>query len=114
MATTVEIPDDLARAVQRRAAADGRDVAAEVVELVRKGLGGAGGDEAPLAQPDRPAPLVPKHLPLIKARPAMPAADARSMSPQEYCDWLKELDLQLDVEHYEKALGHQHVDRADG
>ena len=29
-------------------------------------------------------------------------------------DWLKDVDLQLEVERYEKAFGHQHVDRADG
>jgi plasmid stability protein len=38
MTTTLQLPEDLARAVERRAAAGGRDVAAEVVELVRKGL----------------------------------------------------------------------------
>jgi plasmid stability protein len=38
MTTTLNLPDDLAGAVQRRAAAGGRDVAAEVVDLVRKGL----------------------------------------------------------------------------
>jgi plasmid stability protein len=38
MTTTLNLPDDVARAVERRAAAGGRDMAAEVVELVRKGL----------------------------------------------------------------------------
>ena len=38
MTTTLNLPDDLARAVERRAAEGGHDVAAEVVELVRKGL----------------------------------------------------------------------------
>jgi len=38
MTTTLNLPDDLASAVQRRAAQGGRDVAAELVELVRKGL----------------------------------------------------------------------------
>jgi plasmid stability protein len=38
MTTTLNLPDDLASAVQQRAAQRGHDVAAEVVELLRKGL----------------------------------------------------------------------------
>jgi plasmid stability protein len=38
MKTELDIPEDLAVEVRRRAAADGRQVADEVVELVRKGL----------------------------------------------------------------------------
>jgi hypothetical protein len=38
MTTTLKLPDGLARAVERRAAEGGHDVAAEVVDLVRKGL----------------------------------------------------------------------------
>ena len=38
MTTTLNLPDDLASALQRRAAQRGHDIAAEVLELVRRGL----------------------------------------------------------------------------
>lgn len=41
MTTTLNLPDDLASAVRRRAAEGGHDVAAEVVELLRRGLAAA-------------------------------------------------------------------------
>jgi plasmid stability protein len=81
MTTTVEIPDDLARAVQRRAAEQGRDVAAEVVELVRRGL-------AVSEKTVQPAALVP---PVIGTDPhtglpviiSPPDAPIHSMSAAE-------------------------------
>ena len=79
--------------------------------LAQKFIDGDAGVELNSLQAKDDAPVVSKNLPLIKLRPAEPI-DARSLTQQEWCDWLKEVELQLDVERYEKALGHQHVDRA--
>lgn len=96
MTTTVQIPDDLARAVQRRAAAGGRDVAAEVVELVRKGLA--------VSEPAEPAAaLVPPvittdpqtGLPVIRGAPDAPISRMTADEFQALCDQiLMEQDLE--------------------
>ena len=58
-------------------------------------------------------PIVVRATRIDKAgRPVQPV-DARMLTTQEWCDWLKDLDLQGEVERYEKAFGHQHVDRVD-
>jgi plasmid stability protein len=64
MKTTLDLPDDLAAEVRRRAAADGRDVADEVVELVRKGLAAPAGAPPEMAKavittdPDTGLPVI--------------------------------------------------------
>ncbi|MBV8781028.1 MAG: hypothetical protein JO353_06495 [Phycisphaerae bacterium] len=67
MTTTLDLPGDLARAVQRRAEQEGRDLAAEVVELVRKGLAVS---EPALPQIMAVSPIITKDsktgLPLIR------------------------------------------------
>jgi hypothetical protein len=110
MKTTVELPGHLVREIELRAAHEGRMVNDAVAELFVAGLSG-------LSPADGGSPLqervVSRNLPLIKVRPAQPA-DAGNRTTQEWCDWIKDLELQLDVERYEKAFGHQHVDRAGG
>lgn len=85
MTTTLNLPDDLAAAVRRRAAREGRDVAAEVVELVRKGLA-ASEPAQPAAEPVPPVistdPVT--GLPVIRGAPdapiqSMSAADALAL-----------------------------------
>jgi len=109
MKTTLDLPEDLAAELKRRAAAAGRTPEQLAADLLAAGLspGQAAGDDS------HQGAVVPKHLPLIKARPAVPAG-AKHLSGQALTDWLKEIDLQSEVERYEKAFGHQHVDRADG
>lgn len=51
MKTTLDLPEDLAAEVRSRAAADGRDLADEVVELLRRGLAAPGGGERVDARP---------------------------------------------------------------
>jgi plasmid stability protein len=58
MKTTLDIPEDLAVELRRRAAADGRDVADEVVDLVRKGLAVAMGDAPAAVVAAVPAPVI--------------------------------------------------------
>jgi plasmid stability protein len=106
MKTTLDLPDDLARAVKLRALQDGREVEDIISDVLSANL-----LPAKTAMPEV-GQTVSKNLPMIKVRPAQPS-DASSMTTQEWCDWLKDVDLQLEVERYEKALGHQHVDRAN-
>ncbi len=103
MKTTLELPDDLVREIKLRAVHEGRKLKDVIADLLRTGL-----TPATKTSP-RNGPAVAKNLPKIKARPAQPA-DAAKLSTQEWCDWLKDVDLQLEVERYEKAFGHQHVD----
>ena len=84
-----------------------REINVEVAELLRKGLNPIGDEQR---ESDR---VVAKHLPLIKARP-LPPADTPSLTAQQWCDWLKDLEQQQEVERYEKAFGHQYVARAHG
>lgn len=106
MKTTLDLPVALVHQLQLQAASAGRQPSDLVAELLAASL-------APAAH-ELPAsgPVVPKSLPLIKVRPA-PPPDNATLTTQQWCDWLKDLDLQLEVERYEKALGYQHVDRAD-
>src|SRR6266567_3236699 len=107
MKTALELPDHLVREIELRAAHEGRVVNDVAAELLAAGLSPAAGS-SPLEER-----VVSRNLPLIKVRPAQPA-DAGNRTTQEWCDWIKDLDLQLEVERYEKAFGHQHVDRAGG
>ena len=105
MRTTIDLPEELARRLEQRAVHDGRTPEQVAAELLAAGL-------TPQAA-STPAGVVPKHLPLIKARPASPA-DLKNLSAQAWADWLKDVEQQHEVERYEKALGHQHVDPAGG
>ena len=93
---TVEIPEDLGRAVQRRAAEHGRDVAAEVVELVRRGL--AASDPA-----ERAAALAPPvittdpqtGLPVIRGGSDAPISQMTADEFQALCE---QILMQQDLE----------------
>jgi hypothetical protein len=106
MKTTLDIPDDLAREVQRRADRDGCTPQQVIADVLAAGLPAT-------ADMAAKGGLVPKHLPLIKARPALPAG-VKHLSGQGWADWLKDIEQQHEVERYEKAFGHQYVDRAGG
>jgi hypothetical protein len=105
MKTTLELPDALVREIKLRAVHEGRKLKDVIADLLRAGLTPEG-QTGPRG--DRP---LSKNLPLMKVRPA--PADAQTLGTQEWCDWIKDMDLQRDVERYEKASGHQHMDRAD-
>ena len=107
MKTTIDLPEALVREIKCRAKHEGRTVKDVVADLLAAGL-------SPAVETTPPSDLVAsKNLPLIKVRPVKPK-DIQKMTAQDWCDWIKDVDCQLDVERYEKALGHQHVDRADG
>jgi len=106
MNMSVDLPDVLVSEIKRRATQEGRAVDELVVDMLRARMA------TPAAVETGNAQVITKNLPLIKVRPVRPA-DVRALSQQEWCDWIKDAELQLEVEHYEKALGHQHVDRVD-
>jgi hypothetical protein len=105
MQTTLDLPEDVVRRLERRAAHDGRTVEQVAADLLTAVL--------PPDDESSPAQVVPKHLPLIRAK-HLNSADARAVTGQAWVDLIKELESQDEVERYEKALGHQHVGRTDG
>jgi plasmid stability protein len=82
MTTTLHLPDDLASAVQRRAARGGHDMAAEAVELIRKGLAVSEGNGGamPVAPKITTDPIT--GLPRIEGGPDAPIG--RMTSDQVY------------------------------
>jgi len=105
MKTTLDLPNDLVREIKLRAAREGRKVREVAADLLRAAL-------APSAETkSHPAPPLAKTLPTIGASSA-PSERAAILSAQEFCDWVKQADVDLELERYEKALGHQHLDRA--
>jgi plasmid stability protein len=101
MKTTLDIPDELLARLRERAARDGRDIDQLAASLLADAL---------VSPAQNGAALVPKTLPLIKARPA--ELSVKPVTGQEFSDFIKELEQQHEVERYERAFGHQHVDRA--
>src|SRR2546423_158522 len=97
MTTTLNLPDDLATAVQRRAAQEGRDVAAEVVELVRKGLAISESPAPAAAQPIPPIistdPVT--GLPVIRGAPNPPISRMTAAEIQAIID---QTQLEEDLE----------------
>lgn len=106
METTIDLPDALVREIELRALQEGRKLKEVVADLLTAAVATRATTTSGEGQG------VSKNLPLIKVRLAQPT-NGTKLTTQEWCDWLKEMDLQLEVERYEKALGHQHVDRAD-
>jgi plasmid stability protein len=86
MTTTLNLPDDLASAVKQRADRGGHDVAAEVVELVRKGLAVCerAGDAA--AVPPMITTDPDTGLPLIKGAPDAPITHMTAEQVQALID----------------------------
>lgn len=105
MKTTLDLPGDLVREIKLRAVHEGRKLKDMAADLLRAAL------MPPQAISADGTHLAPKTLPLINARKAAPG-DAATVNAQEFSDWVKQVDRDLEVEHYEKALGHQQVDRA--
>lgn len=105
MKTTVELPDALVNQIQRRAVLEGRDIKDVIVDLLKTSM-------PPVTTQSENGHAVAKELPPIKAR-SIQAVEFRSLTTQEWCDWIKGVDLNLDLERYEEASGHQHVDRPD-
>jgi hypothetical protein len=95
MTTTLNLPDDLASAVEKRAAQRGGDVATEVVELVRKGLGlpKRGSDAAPIAPIIFKDPLT--GLPLISGAPDAPIS---RMTTEQIYAMIEQTQEQEDLE----------------
>ncbi len=105
MKTTLDLPNDLVEQIKLRAVNEGRKLKDVAADLLR----------AALAPPPKsnsvPTAGVPKNLPMIRARSVPPESTA-NLTAQEFCDWIKQAELDLEVECYEKAFGHQHLDRA--
>jgi hypothetical protein len=96
MTTTLNLPEDLAREVQRRADREGHGVAEEVVDLVRKGL--------TISEPAQPAanPIPPTistdpqtGLPVIQGAPNAPIS---RMTTQEILSMYEQTQLEEDLE----------------
>ena len=104
MKTTLDLPTDLVQRIKLRAVSEGRkpeDVAADILQA---GL-------TPASAPNvSAAAAVPKTLPVIKVHRA-PRASTIDVTAQQFCERIKQADLDLEVERYEKAVGHQCVDR---
>ena len=102
MTTTLNLPDDLARAVERRAAEGGHDVAAEVVELVRKGLA-VSEPAGPQATPTRPVISTDPStgLPVIRGGPDAPIS---RMSGEQIIELMRRLDEEEDLERFARSL----------
>ena len=88
MKTTVDIPDALANEIQRRAIRAGREVKDVIAELLTASISLAATIQSDSGQ------TVAKTLPLIKARPVQPSG-AGKLSAQEWCDWIKGVDLEI-------------------
>jgi hypothetical protein len=102
--TTLELPEDVAIAVERRAAMVGHDVAAEVVELVRRGLA--------MSESDLPAgnaipPIISKDpatgLPRIEGAPNAPISRMTAAEVQAIID---QSELEEDLETLGIPLRH--------
>ena len=103
MKTTLELPDRVLHELERRATSQGRDVNDLVTDILTA-------DIAPTTPDDTRLRRRLYHGSRFGRSSRWPIA----LTTQEWCDWIKEVDSQLEVERYEKALGHQHVDRSDG
>lgn len=82
--TTVELPDELFRAVKLRAVSEGRPLKDTMAELLRRGLDA---EDAP-AGSGRPA--APKRVRLPLVRCAHPAPVDEEMSPERVAEVLAE------------------------
>jgi plasmid stability protein len=100
MRTTLELPDDLAAEVRRRAAADGRGLEDEVVELVRQALGTAP-ESLPLPQPT--ISTDPQTgLPVIISAPDAPIS---RMGSGEFLDLIRKVEEEDDLVRFARSLG---------
>ncbi|WP_254510109.1 hypothetical protein [Anatilimnocola floriformis] len=104
MLTNINLAPELESAIQLRATSEGRAVQDVVADLLVAGLG--------ITKPLAPSAPVPKALPVLSGR-LDPLAKPTELNPQEWSELLKNADLQLEIERYETATGHQHVDRSD-
>lgn len=101
MKTTVDIPDELASELSRRAAAGGRDLAAEVVALVRKGLAVPASTE----QPTHAAAVVAidpvTGLPVVHSPPGAPIS---RLTTDEILNVMRDVDEEEDLERFARSL----------
>lgn len=107
MKTTLDLPDDLVKALKLRAVREGKKLKEAVAETLRAGLA-----SARVRKNGRAAQRVPKTLPLIKSGRVKRAAGKR-MGPQQFSDFIKDAELEHEAGRHESTLGHQHVDRPD-
>jgi plasmid stability protein len=106
MKATFDLPPELVRQLKLRAVRDGQKLKDAAADVLRAGLAAEARPSAPDSRP-----RVPKTLPLIKVRPY--STPTEPLTGQALCDFMKDVDLQLEVERYESAFGHQYVDRAN-
>lgn len=106
MKTVLELPESLVREIEVCAAHRGRKVEEFCADLVIEGMSQRTKDSR------REIDIVPKTLPHMKVRPVS-TGQALQLTTQEWCEWIKNEELQLDVMQHEAALGHQHLDRPD-
>ena len=73
MKTTLDLPDDLVRAMKMRALLQGRTLRDLVADFLRQGLGMAGPQVAPVPQPGSMVETAPNGLPTIRCNANAPA-----------------------------------------
>jgi plasmid stability protein len=98
MKTTLDLPEDLAAELQRRATADGRELADEVVDLVRKGLAAPARNPMPDAAHPTHAVIATDPdtgLPVIQSPPDAPIS---RMTSDELDAIIQRTQLEEDLE----------------
>ena len=73
MKTTLDLPDDLVRAMKLRALLQGRTLRDLVADFLRQGLGMAAPQAAPVPPPDSMVETAPNGLPTIRCNSPAPA-----------------------------------------
>jgi len=100
MKTTLDLPDDLATEVQRRAERDGRNLADEVVDLVRKGLAALEPESSQAIMPT--IAIDPSTgLPVVYGAPNAPIS---RMSSQEIHAMLRQSADEEEFERFSRAI----------
>ena len=98
MKSTIDLPSDLVREMKLRAVHEGRKLKDIAAELLRSALAP---DKSSATRPVGAA--TPKTLPVLKATRT---ADCGAVDAQEFVEFIKQADVDLDVTRHEKTLGH--------
>ncbi len=104
MKTSVNLPKDLMRRVKRQADHTGCTMDQAMAALLIAGL------DLGLTDVSASSAPVSKRLPLIKTR-ALHLTEAKALTSQEFCELIKDVEQQDEVERQERATGHKHMDR---
>jgi len=101
MRTTLDLPDDWAAELQRRAARDGREFGAEMLDVLRKGLSVPTAGEPPVAAAPRITKDPVTGLPLIEGAPDAPIS---RMSSEEIYSLIHQTQEEEDLARFGISL----------